>query len=125
MLDYFSTFNVVQRQQRALFRALAQWQNAPATDLGKFGLSVTTEITNPRSSSVTVQFALHHEGGGIHQSGLVTFGHDEDGCDLHWLPNVTAPLLHEFLLPSAIAGDFRYAPEREAEFAGFDGGVGA
>ena len=101
MLDYFSTFRIAYRQQRALFRALAQWQRQPLRDLGDFGLSVTSEITNPSSAAVTIQFLLHHEGGGMHASGL--FSLPWDGVDLEFLPADAQLLLHEFLLPSAIS----------------------
>jgi hypothetical protein len=107
MLDYFSSWNVVMRQQRALLRAFARWQNNPGRDLGTFGLSVTTEITNPRSSSVTVQFTLHHSGGGALHSGLVSFDYESTDWDFAWLAEIASPLLREFLLPSAIAGEFR------------------
>ena len=103
MLHFFSTFARVQRQQRALFRALAKWQNDPTKDLGRFGLSITTEITNPRSNAVTVQFSLHHNGGGLHQSGLISYPFDASGWDFAWLPSHTAPLLREFLIPSAMS----------------------
>ena len=107
VLDYFSTWNSVQRQQRKLFRALAQWQCAPGRDLGSFGLSVTTEVTNPRSNAITLQFTLHHEAGGQHESGIVTLDCDPNQGDIDWLPGVASPLLSEFLLPSAIASEFR------------------
>jgi hypothetical protein len=100
MLDYFSTFRIVQRQQRKLLLALAQWQRSPQRDLGEFGLSITTEISNPSSAAITVQFSLHHEAGGILQSGLISFSWD--GADLDWLSDSVATLVLEFLLPSVI-----------------------
>jgi hypothetical protein len=115
MLNFFGTWNTVQRQQRALFRALAQWQNDPERELGDFGLSVTTEITNPRSDAISIQFTLHHSRGGSYDSGLVTIGDEPDAGNLGWLPEVASPLLSEFLLPSGIAGDFHPFIEPETQ----------
>ena len=119
MPHFFSTFDTVRRQQCRLFRAFARWQNNPSRELGDFGLSVTTEISNPRSNSVTIQFLLHHQHGGVHQSGVVTLNYEPEQYDLaRWLPDATTPLLREFLLPSAIAGEFRHKPEPELVFDG-------
>jgi hypothetical protein len=70
-------------------------------------LSVTTDVTNPRSNAITLQFTLHHEGGGRHESGIITLDYDPNEGDIDWLPEVASPLLSEFLLPSAIASEFR------------------
>jgi hypothetical protein len=106
LLDYFSSFNVAMRQQRALLKALAQWQLSAGGELGEYGLSVTAEVTNPRScGSITVQFSLHHQAGGCLQSGAFTID-TQDPADprqgsLDWLAHKTTPLLQEFLLPGA------------------------
>ena len=102
MLDFFSTWRTVQRQQRALLRSLARWQSTPDRDLGRFGLSVTTEITTPDHSTVTVRFTLHHEGGGVMDSGQFDFDHDRLIAFVT-LGDAWAPLLREFLLPSALS----------------------
>lgn len=107
MLHFFSTFARVQRQQRALFRALAKWQNDPTKDLGLFGLSITTDIASPDPKTVTVQFTLHHSGGGSHFSGIVTYPFDSAGWDFAWLPAHAGPLLREFLMPTAMSRTFR------------------
>ena len=104
MLHPFSTFACVNRQQRALFRSLARWQNTPTRDLGEFGLSVTTNISNPTSGAVTVQFSLHHQYGGIHQSGIISFSDDGYGY-LDWISEAATPILREFLLSSALSGN--------------------
>jgi hypothetical protein len=101
LLDYFSSFNVAMRQQRAMLKALAQWQLSAGGELGEYGLSVTAEITNPRScGSITVQFSLHHQAGGCLQSGAFTIDATSTD-DLDWLAEKTTPLLQEFLLPGA------------------------
>lgn len=123
MLDFFSTFNVVQRQQRKLLHALAQWQRSPNRDLGEYGLSVTTEITNPSSAAITIQFSLHHEAGGILQSGLVSLGWDWEGNYLGTIESETTPLLREFLLPSAIASGEAWAEPKP--LAVLEGGLSA
>ena len=103
MLNPFSTWRTVQRQQRALLRSLARWQSTPNRELGEFGLSVTTEITTPDHDTVAVRFTLHHQRGGVMDSGQFNFSQD------HLLRYVTlgdawAPLLREFLLPTALSG---------------------
>lgn len=102
MLDFFSTWRTVQRQQRALLRSLARWQSTPYRELGEFGLSVTTEISTPDSSTVAVRFTLHHEGGGVMDSGQFDFDHDRLTAFVT-LGEAWAPLLREFLLPSALS----------------------
>ena len=115
MLNFFGTWNTVRRQQRALFRALAQWQNDSEYELGDFGLSVTTEITNPSPDSISIQFTLHHSSGGSYDSGLVIINDEPDVGNLDWLPAVTSPLLSEFLLPSGIANDFHSSIEPQTQ----------
>jgi hypothetical protein len=111
MLDFFNTWNTVRRQQRALFRAFAKWQNTPSRNMGDFGLSITTEISNPSSASVTLQFVLHHDGGGRYESGLMSFECDSVESQMATVVNAARPLLREFLLPSAVADEIRAALE--------------
>ena len=101
MLNPFSDWNTVRRQQRALLRFLARWQSTPNRELGEFGLCITTEITTPDHDTVAVRFTLHHERGGVMDSGQFNFSQD------HLLRCGTlgawAPLLREFLLPTLAA----------------------
>lgn len=102
MLDFFSTWRTVQRQQRALLRSLARWQSTPDRELGEFGLSVTTEITTPDRDTVAVRFTLHHECGGVMDSGLFDFDHDRL-IEYATIGDAWAPLLREFLLPGLLS----------------------
>lgn len=110
MLDFFSTWRTVQRQQRALLRSLARWQSTPNRELGEFGLSVTTEITTPDHSTVAVRFTLHHEQGGVMDSGQFDFDHDRL-MGYSTVGDAWAPLLREFLLPSALCSVPAAAPK--------------
>ena len=104
MLQYFSTWNTIKRQQRALFTAFAEWQSDTEQTLGSHGLSVTTEISaepHDGTGTLSIQFTLHHKAGGHHDSGIITIGYDPEGQDWSWLQDVTSPFLSEFLLPSA------------------------
>jgi hypothetical protein len=104
MLNPFTTWQrSPSRQHRALLRSLARWQSTPNRELGEFGLCVTTEITTPDHDTVAVRFTLHHERGGVMDSGQFNFSQD------HLLRCGTlgawAPLLREFLLPSTLSDD--------------------
>jgi len=101
VLAFFNSWNTIQRQQRALFCALARWQEAPERDLGHFGLSVTADIASD-CGLIAVQFVLHHQSGGRHESGIVRFEADRDCRELGWFVDAAKPLLCEFLLPSAL-----------------------
>lgn len=102
MLHYFSTWNTVKRQQRALFKALALWQSNADEELGEFGLSVTTDIS-VEAGSLTFQFNLHHQAGGQHDSGIVTLPCDAESQDWDWLSDVLSPFFSEFLLPNTVS----------------------
>lgn len=117
MLDFFSTWRTVQHQQRALLRSLARWQSTPDRELGGFGLSVTTEITTPDRDTVAVRFTLHHEGGGVMDSGQFNFDHDRL-LAFATIGDAWAPLLREFLLPSALSAGPVCTPEAPAVLGG-------
>ena len=104
MLNPFSDWNTVRRQQRALLRSLARWQSTPNRELGEFGLCVTTEITTPDHDTVAVRFTLHHERGGVMDSGQSNFSYDRL-IQYATIGDAWAPLLREFLLPSALSAD--------------------
>jgi hypothetical protein len=108
------------RREKALLRALADWQKDPSRELGDFGLSVTTDVSSPiiqATDYVNIQFTLHHASGAHYHSGTFRFHcfSFPDGFD--WLPDVADPLLNEFLLPSGISDQrkFRLAPIRLVE----------
>ena len=108
------------RKEKALFRALANWQNDPSRELGDFGLSVTTDVSSPiiqATGYVGIQFRLHHASGAYYHSGTFRFPCASTPDDLDWLPDVAGPLLNEFLLPSGISDQrkFRLAPIRLVE----------
>lgn len=104
MLDYFGVWGTVQRQQRALFHALARWQNDPARHMGDFGLSVTTEYNHLPEGLFALQFSLRHRSGGLLQSGEVIIEFTNDADELsRKLPGIAMPLLREFLMPSGFS----------------------
>jgi hypothetical protein len=110
------------RREKALLRALAEWQNDPSRELGDFGLSVTTDVSSPiiqATGYVVIQFTLHHASGAHYHSGTLRFPCASAPEDFDWLPDVAGPLLNEFLLPSGISDGyqrkFRLAPIRLVE----------
>lgn len=113
------------RREKALLRALADWQNDPSRELGDFGLSITTDVSSPFSAAdhLNIQFTLHHSSGAHYDSGLykmpyAIISHDASDTDdvesghFDWLPDVAGPLLNEFLLPSGISDGY----QRTAKF---------
>lgn len=108
------------RREKALLRALANWQEDPSRELGDFGLSVTTDVSSPiiqATGYVGIQFTLHHASGAHYHSGTYRFSCTSTPDDFDWLPDVAGPLLNEFLLPSGISDQrkFRLAPIRLVE----------
>ena len=110
------------RRDKALLRALADWQNDPSRELGDFGLSITTDISSPiinvSIGYVGIQFTLHHVSGARYHSGRFRFPCDAishyppDVSDVEpgyfdWLPDVAGPLLNEFLMPSGCYDGFQ------------------
>jgi hypothetical protein len=113
------------RREKALLRALANWQKDPSTELGDFGLSVTTDLSSPIQATgyVVIQFTLHHLKGGHYHSGIYRIPCESTVFDpsladevesgyFDWLPDVAGPLLNEFLLPSGISDGI----QRSAKF---------
>ena len=103
------------RREKALLRALANWQEDPSRELGDFGLSVTTDVSSPiiqATGYVGIQFTLHHASGAHYHSGTFRFPCASTPDDFDWLPDVAGPLLNEFLLPSGISNrrKFRFGP---------------
>ena len=103
------------RRDKALLRALANWQEDPSRELGDFGLSVTTDVSSPiiqATGYVGIQFTLHHSSGAHYHSGTFRFPCASTPDDFDWLPDVAGPLLNEFLLPSGISSrrKFKFGP---------------
>jgi hypothetical protein len=98
------------RRKKALFRALANWQEDHSRELGDFGLSVTTDVSSPiiqATGYVGIQFTLHHASGAHYHSGTFRFPCANTPDDFDWLPDVAGPLLNEFLLPSGISDGYQ------------------
>ena len=120
MLNFLENW-LDRRSEKALLRALANWQKDPSTELGDFGLSVTTDLSSPMQTTgyVVFQFRLHHLKGGHYHSGIyrIPCGNTvstvfDPSLALDWLPEVAGPLLNEFLLPSGISDGI----QRSAKF---------
>jgi hypothetical protein len=109
VLEFLENWLDLQRE-KALLRAFAEWQNDPSRELGEFGLSVTTDVSSPiirATGYVGIQFTLHHTSGAHYHSGTFRFFCASTPDDLDWLPDVAAPLLNEFLLPSGISNGYQ------------------
>jgi len=103
------------RREKALLRALADWQKDPSRELGDFGLSVTTDVSSPliETGYVRIHFTLLHASGACHNSGIYRCPCTDFLDDFDWLPDVVSPLLSEFLLPSGISDGYRRSTELE------------
>ena len=114
MLNFLENW-LDRRSEKALLRALANWQKDPSTELGDFGLSVTTDLSHSMQATgyVVFQFTLHHFKGGHYHSGIYRIPCESTVFDpFDWLPEVAGPLLNEFLLPSGISDGI----QRSAKF---------